>query len=392
MADSKVFLAKGAKLRCEKSKGSTVELQSEDRGFSFNGVYFATNQDKIGVKHIPLFDHCQWNEDKIGQDICTVGAVRWYVTKDDTSLGEELELLTLDSFAVCGQALAKIKPDSNGQGLITVEEADWVKIIQEKLRSLEAEYIKEMNANLRSKTEIRAEFREKYMQIIKQAFEFDSPGAYDRLMKGIEDHCNEMRTEYWDKGKDATKNMKEEEKERFAKLALEFAKLQEKYTDIPWQVLFAQTCCESGYGGSKYACTVNDNEDDEIGFGRLYNNLFGELVPAAAGTQVAVNFDSYEKAIGNYLLKFRTHGVTEVGGTGVFTDLFEHDYRKDPDAYKDWYYDLANGTKSEREKENPTAYCMIRGLNIPDPRYEGALITVLEYWDERGLYKIVVLP
>lgn len=178
-------------------------------------------------------------------------------------------------------------------------------------------------------------------------------------------------------GKDATKYMKEEEKERFAKLALEFAKLQEKYTDIPWQVYFAQTCCESGYGVSDYA--------------RYKNNLFGQN--ASDG---GIDFASRELSIGAYLLSFRVYLVTDEYPKGVFGDLF--DYTGDDTLLK-WFHDLSNGTTTAKEidpKYTP-AYCTRgahdgSGKDVPDKGYEGKLKETYEalYVGSEGTPPILV--
>lgn len=384
MAEKFPYLCKGAKITCDKASGEIRDLITSEYGLVVDDRPYMTIEDNEYIVSIPPFSSCTAQKTRL----CEFKKVKWLEYEENTEAGEGKNPLTILSYGICSHGGTITIVEHGQPTLAPDDEAEWIAYIKEKLRSLEAEYIKALRSG-RPLPEVRAEFREKYMQVIKEAFEHDSPGAYDRLLKGIEDHCNEMRTEYWDKGKDATKYMKEEEKERFAKLALEFAKLQEKYTDIPWQVYFAQTCSESGYGGSEKACTVNNNIYDKNGYGELYHNLFGELVEEN-GVQVGVNFDSYEKAIANYLLKFRTHGVTEVGGTGVFTDLYKHD-REDPDVYKKWYYDLANGTESERQKEEPTSYCMDDILKIPDAGYEDLLIDTLKFWDERGLYKKIVL-
>lgn len=352
MADSKVFLAKGAVLLCEKSKASTVELQSEDRGFSFNGVYFATNQDKIGVKHIPLFAHCQWNEDNLGQDICTVGVVRWYLTKDDTYLGEELELLTLDSFAVCGQALAKIKPVSDAQGVITIEEGEWVKLIKEKLQELLDEYEKALEGKGESeKIPIRAEFRRKYMDMLRLALQADYPGMYDEIIKGIDDVCEDAfnKDSVTLSDLNAKLNRKEklspaEEKrkaelekilapnqEKFKELMSTLAVLFEKYTDIPAEVMAGMSGMECGSGISRMA--TGENDDGKI------NNLWGALIEVTdkngESHYEAINYSSREIGTAAYLLTLQTNPK--------YDGLFECN------TYEEWFAFL----EGKYEQHNP---------------------------------------
>lgn len=367
MADSKVFLAKGAVLLCEKSKASTVKLVSEDRGFSFNGVYFATNQDKIGVKHIPLFAHCQWNEDNLGQDICTVGAVRWYLTKDDTYLGEELELLTLDSFAVCGQALAKIKPVSDAQGVITIEEGEWVKLIKEKLQELLDEYEKALEGKTAEseKIPIRAEFRRKYMDMLRLALQADYPGKYDEIMKGIDRICEDALKdgslrfdELNDKRKKTSLTESEQKKydelykkmlpkqEKFRELMSTLAVLFEKYTDIPAEVMAGMSFVESNSGVSRLA--TGSNQDGEI------NNLWGALitvnyVDANGDTKSrleAINYSSREIGTAAYLLTLQTDPI--------YDGLFECN------TYEEWFAFLEG--KYEQHNSNYTEE-MIKYVN-----------------------------
>lgn len=342
MADSKVFLAKGAVLLCEKSKASTVELKSEDRGFSFNGIYFATCQDNIGGKNIPFFEHCLYRKKVFGEDICVFGKVRWYLTKDDACMGEDLELLTLDSFAVCGQGLAKINPESDGQVLITIEEGEWVKLIKEKLQELLDEYEKALEGKSEKEMRpIRAEFRRKYMDMLRLALQADYPGMYDEIIKGIDDVCEDalkdgsLRFDELNDKRKKTSLTESEQKEydklykkmlpkqeKFRELMSTLAVLFEKYTDIPAEVMAGMSCVESNSGVSGYATGYNND-------GKI-NNLWGAQIDG-----VAINYSSREIGTGAYIL-----GVNK---NSIYDGVFECN------SYEEWFEFM----QGKYEQHNP---------------------------------------
>lgn len=368
MADSKVFLADGAKLRCENG-GEIRELHSEDRGFSFNGVYFATCQDNIGGKNIPFFEHCLYRKKVFGEDTCVFGKVRWYLTKDNACMGEDLELLTLDSFAVCGQGLAKINPENDGQGVITIEsEEEWAKIIQEQLRQLEKEFLNGKNTQER-----RLEYRTKYMELLRLAINTYHPGEYDRLMSEINTACNDAAATGLESDDPALQKFRDD----YTRAISQLAKLLEIYTGVPEEVMTTQTCLESGYGVSDFA--------------RYKNNLFGQLDGG-----VGIDFASRELSIGAYHLSLRVYLVTDEYPKGVYGDLF--DYTGD-DAFLKWFHDLSNGTTTAKEidpKYTP-AYCTTgahdgSGKEVPDKGYEGKLKETYEalYVGSEGTPPILV--